>query len=147
MGFSVSGAMAVILIGVFVAIAMAFPAAMAGIESIADAHSHQEDQLKSWHNADVELVNATYDDASETLSVNTTNAGSESLSVQATHLLADGELVASPERSIAGDTNVTVWLPGETLEVTVEEIDHPDRIKVVTDLGLSVTTEEVETRG
>lgn len=139
--------MVVILIGLFVAVAMAFPAAMTSLESISDAHGYQQDQIEALHNADIELVDATYDEETETLTVNVTNSGSEDLTVQATHLLVDGAFADPVNRTIESHQNATTWLPGETLELAVEDIDEPDRIKVVAELGLTVITEEVETDG
>lgn len=143
MGFSVSGATVVILIGMLVAFAMVFPAAMTSIDQLADAYGQQQSDLETWHNADIELVEAIYDTDSETLMVNASNEGTEPLAVRGIHLLVDGELPGDVTRSVDADPDASTWLPGETLELTVEDIDHPERIKLVTGIGLTAVTEDV----
>lgn len=135
--------MVVILLGMFVAFAMAYPVAITSFDQISSAHGYQQDAIESWQNADIDLEEASYDPDDEVLTVRISNTGSEELTIRTTHLLVDGDLVPEMNRSIDGAPNATVWLPGETLELIVERDDEPTRVKVVTELGLSAVTEEV----
>ena len=70
------------------------------------------------------------------------NTGSTALSVRETDLLIDGVYQQTYETSIDGRTARELWLPGETLTVTVST-SRPKRVKIVTEHGVAETVTEV----
>jgi len=147
MGFSVSGATAVILVGGLIAFSFAFGAMNNGYERIADAQEDRQERLLEQANADVEVVNASYDGNASTLTVETTNKGSAELVVSEVSLLVDGQYEAGANTSVDGDSSTDVWLAGEQLQHALDHPVQPDRVKVVTGTGAASTLTEVNSSG
>lgn len=145
MGFSVSGATAIILLGMLIAFGAAFASVSNGLERVSDAQDDRSDRLVAQQNTDVEIVNATY--ADETLTVAVNNTGSHELSVAETSVLVDGKFqdVGEDDTDIDGDEDTNLWLPSDQLTVTIDELDEgPDRVRVVTETGIAATNTSVE---
>lgn len=141
MGFSVSGATAIVLIGGLIAFSFAFSAASNGFERVSDAQTDREERLLDQQNTAIEIANASYDAGTLTVSVN--NTGSTELDVAETSLLVDGEYEPTATTSVDGDGSTSVWLPGEQLRFEVDRDSQPGRVKVVTGIGVADTTTEV----
>lgn len=139
MGFSVSGATAVVLIGGLIAFSMAFSAAHNGYERVSTAQEERADRLLAQQNSGIELANASYDADAGELTVDVNNTGSIELGVGDTSLLVDGALRADPNTSVGGNAATGVWLPGEQLHFTVDLSAGPDRVKVIAGTGVSDT--------
>ena len=143
MGFSVSASAAIVFVGFVVAFTTLYPVAANGFERVTDARDDAGDRALERENTAIDHLNVSYDDATDTLTVNVTNTGTTELSVEHTDLLVDNTYW-SGTRSVDGRTDTDVWLPGETLTVTVENVTMtPDRVTVVTDHGVSVGTDRV----
>lgn len=139
MGFSVSGGTVVILLGLLVAFTIAYPAAMGGVERVSEAQDRQGDRLVHWQNAEIDFDQATYDDANATVAVRANNTGTIALNMNRTDLLFDGTYVNGANRSILDAPETGLWLPGETIVLTVDDVTSaPDRAKVVGERGLAV---------
>lgn len=147
MGFSVSGATAVILVGGLIAFSFAFGAMNNGYERIAEAQEDRQERLLEQANADIEVVNASYDTNASSLTVETNNTGSAELVVSDVSLLVDGQYQPSANTSVDGDAGTDVWLAGEQLEHSLDAASKPDRVKVVTGTGTESTHTEVNTSG
>lgn len=147
MGFSTSGATAIILVGMLVAVGISYPVLQGAHESRLSAIDDRDDRTLDIRNTDVELEEARHDNTSDELTVNVTNTGSTTLSVPATDLLIDGdywEASADDEITVEDDPERELWQPGETLSITVvidEADDRPNRVKVVTEHGIAETAE------
>jgi flagellar protein FlaF len=144
MGFSVSGSAAILFIAAFVSVGILYSAAFNGYERVQDADDAQAEQVLERRNTAISFGNVTYNGSAGTMTVNVTNDGATSLSVAGTDVLVDG-VYKSPDNyvsvSVNGDTATDVWLPGETLSVTVNTSGAPSRVKVVTAPGVTVATE------
>jgi len=150
-GFSTSGAAAILFVGLFVAAGLVFPALETAHERRSEALDERTDRALELKNTDVELLEASHADGE--LAVELENAGSTALSAPATDLLVDGEL-ARPEVAVREDDGAESdaererWLPGETLVLTVDtdglENDDPERVKVVAENGVAVTGDVTE---
>jgi flagellar protein FlaF len=141
-GFSVSGSAAILFVGFIVAAGIAIPPLIGSFGSLASAQDEQIDRGVDAMNTGIEITNATYDSETGTLEINVTNDGSTTLSVNDTSVLVDGEIPARSDvtTDIEGDGAVELWLPGETLTITVENVDsEPNRVKVVTENAVSET--------
>lgn len=142
MGFSVSGATAVVLIGGLIAFSFAFAAATNGFERVSDARETREDRLLRQTNTAISIANATWD-GSSTVSVAVNNTGSTALSVERVSLLVDGEVRPNATTSVDGDATTDLWLPGEQLTLEANASSRPGRVKVVTGVGVADTSTEV----
>jgi flagellar protein FlaF len=147
MGISVSASTAVVFLGVFIAAGTLYPAVSNGVEQVTTAQQQQGDRVLAQQNTDIDVTNATYNTTTGKLRVNVTNTGTTTLDVPETNVLVDGAPNSTENdftTSIAGDTDTTVWLPGETLNVSVDPGDAgtsgetpPARIQVVVEYGVS----------
>lgn len=145
MGFSTSGAVAILFAGLLIAVGMAYPVVQTANDDRRTAIDDRDDRTLDMHNTDIVLKNASYSGTEDTLTVNVTNTGSTTLSVPATDLLVDGsyrELTAN-ETTVEGSASRELWQPGELLTITVTATTQPDRVKVVTEHGIAETTTEV----
>ena len=142
MGFSVSGSAAIIFIAAFVSVGVLYSAAYNGYERVQDADDQQAERVLERRNTAVDVTSASYDATDEELTVNVTNEGSTSLSVNGTDLLVNGSFVPRSDYvswNVEGRTNTSLWLPGETYTVVVNASTQPDRVKVVTSSGNAAT--------
>ncbi len=144
MGFSVSGSAAIVFVGVVVAAGIAIPSIVGSFGSMAGAQGAQTDRGVEALNTDIVIETTTYDDTEEELEVQLQNAGSTTLSVDDTSVLVDGSIPPSGDVTIEveDDVGAELWLPAETLNVTVENVgSEPERVKIVTENGIAETTE------
>lgn len=150
MGFGVSGATAVVVVGLFVSAGIFYDAAATSYEAVDEAEDDQAEALLEQRNTEVTVANAAVQPPGNgPLLVEVDNTGSTAVSVPDTTLLAENTVVphdANATWAVEGDTATEVWLPGETLTVTVTRswLDatfgagtDPSRVKVATDTGVS----------
>jgi len=147
MGFSVSGSAAILFIAAFVSVGILYSAAYNGYERVQDADDSHGERMLEQRNTAVNVTDATYNaSGNEYVTVNVTNTGSTTLSVDTTDVLVDGELQPRDgyvDWDVEGQNGTELWLPGETYNVTVAVDSQPDRVKVVTPPGVT-DTEPVE---
>lgn len=140
MGFSVSGAAVIVFAGLFVAFGMFYSATANTQERVNDAEQDWRDDTLAQQNTDFEIVDASYYSSNESLIVRANNTGAVSQSVAETDLLIDNSYRDSfAERSVDGDSTTDLWLPGEQLRYNVSLPSQPDRVKLVTETGVSGT--------
>lgn len=149
MGFSVSGSVAIVSIGVLVAFGVMFPTVIDSNHLVSEAQSTQSDRILDQQNTEIHINDSSYDGTNLTAEV--VNKGTVALEVSETDLLVDGKYVAPNETTVyrslnktSGDTATDVWLTGEVLELVVELDSRPARVKVVTETGVSDLTQEVQ---
>ncbi|ARS88967.1 hypothetical protein [Natrarchaeobaculum aegyptiacum] len=159
MGFSTSGAVLVILIGVLVALSLMFPALFNVSAATGEAFSSQQEQLRDTHNFEITIDEFVYHNDSDRTYVNATNTGAGSLSVTDTDVLVNGEYYptnASDEETVVidGDSerfDSDVWTPGSSLSIEIDsesidaydsseyddEDDVDDRVQLTSERGIS----------
>lgn len=142
MGISVSASTAIILAGAFIAFGALTPVVSNGFDRVSSAGDAVHDRALDRQNTAVDLANATYGDG--TLTVEANNTGSTSLSVPETVLVADNEFVTltSTDTAVDGNGATELWLPGETLTITVD-VAQPDRVTLATEYGVRVSGDVV----
>lgn len=140
MGFSVSGSLAVVVVGSLLAFSMAYTAGANGFERIDDARESRNDRVVEQRNAAIEIANVTYDGGNETLRVTVNNTGTTSLPVNGTDILADNTYITNETTTVAGDDATDLWLPGEQLTAEASLPNRPDAVTIVTEHGLSERT-------
>lgn len=144
MGFSVSGATAIVFIGLLISAAALYPAVDGYTERRADALENREERALAQQNTDVQVINASYDQETGILTVEVENTGASTLTVAELDLLIDGGYAAlEPDDLVVGGSATTeFWAPGEQLIVTLEpSTAPPDRVKLVTGPAVAVTAQ------
>jgi len=146
MGFSVSGSAAILFVGAFIAFGMFHSATTNSFERVSEAEDDRAEDALAQQNTDLAIVTASHNATTDVLWVNTTNTGAESLSVGDTDLLVDNDYRTgwAANATVDGDNATDLWLPGETLAVAFDESTAPDRVKVVTETGVSATAEVIQ---
>ena len=141
MGFSTSGATAILLIGVLVAVSVAYPTLQAAQDLRQDAIEDRDDRALETHNTAIDDAEATVDGGE--LTVTARNDGTTSLSAADTTLLVDGTIPDDRDVEVDGEPDRELWLPEEALRLTVDESalpdDEPERVKLVTERGVAIT--------
>ncbi|MFD1640573.1 flagellin [Halohasta litorea] len=133
MGFSVSASTAIIFAGVFLAIGVLYPAVSNGYERVTDAEIDRDDAHLDMRNTDINITSVS------SSAITVRNEGSTSLDADEIDLVVDGEYRPRDDytTSVDSDPDTGLWLPGESL--TIDGLSASNRIKLVTDHGVSVT--------
>jgi len=146
MGFSVSASTAVIFAGLFLALGIFYPAMANSYERVQAADADQADRALEQANTDIRLDDITV--TGNQLEVTLTNNGSTSLTVSDTDLLVNGTYIQRSELDTTvtdvdgnDDSATDLWLPGETLAITYDTTETVDRVRIVTEHGVSVSEE------
>ena len=139
MGFSVSASTAIVFAGLFLAVGILYPAVSNGYEMVNDAEVDQEDARLEMRNSAINITELS------TSTINVTNEGSTALDASEIDVVVNGEYQPRDDYTtgVDGNTGTDLWLPGETLNITSSAVGAStnDRVRLVTDHGLSVTGE------
>jgi len=138
-GFSVSGAAALVFAAALIAFGAWHTAAANSFERVQAAEDDRADAALETANAAVEVTGAESDGS--TLTVTAENTGAAQLRLSHTDLLVDGRYVDGwrDGATVDGDADTDLWLAGETLELSVD--GDADRVKLVTTNGVADTAE------
>lgn len=140
MGFSVSGSAAIVFIAAFLSVGILYTAAYNGYEEVTVAENDHADRVLEQRNTAIVVTDTVYNATETNVTVSVLNDGATTLGVSATDVVLDGVYQSSwAAFDVAGATTTDVWAPGETLNVTIDVSAQPDRVKVVTEHGVSVT--------
>ncbi len=142
MGFSVSGAAAIIFISIFLAFGVWYAAASSSFDMVTDAQDDRADRSLTAENTKLGEIEAIYDTEEEELTVTALNNGTTSLSLSETDLLIDGEYITDwqANASVEGDSETDLWLSNEELTITIELDTEPSAVKLVTAPGVDGQT-------
>lgn len=149
MGFSVSGAVALLAIGLIVTAGMVYGTAFDELGTFASIREENGDDLLRRQNTAINITNISLtEDVSQelaTVTVDVENEGSVALSVNGTDILIDNEYIQQNSSDVLieveGDSSRDTWEPGETLHIEVTKAKYftsnPDRIKIITETGVA----------
>lgn len=138
MGFGVSGSYAIIALAVFVSLGMFVGAVSNSAEEVTGAMEDDRSQTDDMVRTDFTITDVDY--SGNTLRVDIKNTGETELSVSDTDLLVDGKYVLETSRtSTVSGSSTDLWAPEETLTLSVD-ILALNRVKVVTNHGIAVTS-------
>ncbi len=144
-GFGVSGSTAVIFLGILIASGTLYTAAAGSAEQISDARDEDSEDLLDRRNTALDVTSVVYDNSTDELEINVTNAGTTTLSVNGTSVLVDNEFANASSTRVDGDSATDVWGGDRTLVVTVNDVTaEPDRVKVVAENGVADSNSTVE---
>lgn len=138
MGFSASGATAIIFIGLLVSAATLVPAVQEAREARTDGLESRDDRMLDTQNTQVTITEAVYDDQNNTLAVRVDNTGATTLDANETDLVVDGSYAAA-DRGVEEDANRDLWSPGTELVFIYDTDTQPDRVLVATRPGVQRT--------
>jgi len=148
MGFSVSGATAIVFLGAVIAFGSAYPAIVDSTEAISQAQGQQSDRMLEQQNSEITVETAEYYAGNDTLTANVSNSGTTALGVDEVDVLVNGTYRDRPEEAtveVVGNSGSEVWLPGEILRVKVTPTSATAgdelRLKLVTGPGVADATE------
>ena len=143
MGFGVSGASAVIFLGLFVAAGTLYATTSNAAELVSDATDDDRERLLDRRNTALNVTDATYA-SDDTLTVTVENTGTHVLSVDATTVVVDDAYGPVTNTTVGGDPSTDLWGPGTALRLTLANVtetagltDEPARVTVVTGTGVS----------
>lgn len=140
MGFSTSGAIAVIFIAILLSLGVLVPSVDGAYERVAHAADEEDERALAVTNTAIQIVATDYKPGQDELTVEVDNEGSRTIDVEHTTLLVDGVYVTPDNTTVDGEAGRTVWAPGERLTFTVQGYtSDPNRVKVVTGNGVADT--------
>ena len=140
MGFGVSGATAIIFLGLFIAAGTMFTTTSATVEQIGEAEDDRQEQLLDRRNTEIAVTSAVYNNSTSTLNLSVSNGGSTTLSVNGTTVLVDNGYRSTATARVEGNAATDLWEPGETMTLNVSTAE-PTRVKVVTEYGVADASE------
>lgn len=149
MGFGVSGATAIIFLGVLVCTGTLYTATAGSAEQLTDAQHADNERLLEQRNTAIDIVSATYagnESTGYTVSVRIENTGATTLSVNDTSVLLNNGYVEPSQFDVVdvdGDESTDIWAPDQTLHLQTTTDDQPETVKVVTAYGVSDTNATV----
>ncbi len=105
------------------------------------------ERLEESVQTDIEIENALYYYVGDNLEVKAINTGSTVLETSSVQVFLDGEIVLDQNisRRLVNGANTNVWGPEENLKIYIEnQASKPERIKLVSDFGISDYYTEIE---
>lgn len=155
MGFSVSGATALLFVALLISFGTFYTATMGAVERVQEAEVETQDQNIETLNTEIELDSAVYNTTAGNLTITANNTGAEPLQPTELSLLVNGTFTSF------GDSNVTLsnpsgdelWVPQQTVTLTFngDDPDLPDsfgggdtvKLVTVTEVADTITITEV----
>jgi flagellar protein FlaF len=149
MGFSVSGATALLFIAFLIAFGAFYTATTGAVEQVQDAQIDQTDRSIETLNTEIEIndTQSEYNSTAGSLTIVANNTGASTLQVADLSLLVDGAYIPFSDWGVnlsnpAGDS---LWIPQQTLTITLDDTDlaqtPPGTVRLVTEYGIAVTWE------
>jgi len=129
-------ASAILLVAMVIAVSIIFSTLSANYEMLKEAENVKNKIEYEQLHTTINIENVTYN--SGTVIINATNEGSTVIETDKIDVLINGELyTANITSTSVNGTNVTIWIPEETLRIEVNSAVSPSRVKLVTDNGVS----------
>ena len=142
MGFGVSGASAIIFLGLLIAGVTMYSTADATVERVSEARDDDAERLLDRRNTDIDVANATFVNGTDTLTIAVENTGSTTLSVNDTTLLVNNTYRSLTGASVDGVTATDLWEPGAVLRLNAStDVWSSSRVTIVTENGVSKSTD------
>jgi flagellar protein FlaF len=138
MGFSVSGATLILLIGLLLSVGVLVPTVADSIDDISSATKDQQDTAIGVYNTDIEVSATTFDFGTDTFTVSYENTGVDAIEISDIDFLLDGEYTAPSRTTVEGETQRETVVSGETVVVEFSTPVEPTRLKTVLPTGQSI---------
>lgn len=147
MGFSVSGGTVVLLIAFIAAGAIISGTVFSVQESRDTAVTAYHEHVQDRNDAKMTFGEVEFNESTETLTIDVNNTGAVSLETTKISVVIDGEYELDYDTRVDGIGDRTVWAPGTTLTIEINDVSEPDRIYIHTDSGIPIFTDDVTTVG
>jgi len=145
MGFSVSGSLVIVLLGLFLAVGTFYGSLSNTMEQVSDARDDRNDAAERLRHTDVRIDGVSLlSNASCGVAVTATNIGDTDVALNRTDLLFDNEYRTGwqADATVENDAATDLWLPGETLTIEIRSLAiAPDRVRLVSGPGVADVTE------
>lgn len=150
MGFSVSGATALLFIAFLISFGTFYTATMGAVEQVQEAQVGQQDNSLATLNTEISIQSAKYSGNDGELTVVANNTGAEPLQPTELSLLVDGNYTAfgQEEIDISNSEENDLWAPQQQLTLTIPDDELPDlnggeTVKLITKTGVADTEQVV----
>jgi flagellar protein FlaF len=142
MGFSTSGSLLVIFVGLFIAMGSIYTTTSNTTDRVEAAYTDDLQRQAEIAETAITVTDATQN-ADGNLTVVVTNNGSRDLSVSELSVLLDGEFrsLATFDAVTVDGVDTDVWLPDTTLRLEADGEPTVVRVKVVTDVGIAAASD------
>jgi flagellar protein FlaF len=140
MGFGVSGATAIIFLGLFIAAGTMVTTTSTTLEEVDEAREDRQERLLDRGNTEIAFESTVYNTTTGTLNLSVANEGATTLSVNGTTLLVDNQYEPTSTARVDGIASTDLWEPGETMTLNLT-VEQPTRVKIVTEQGVADTTD------
>ncbi|MCX2818426.1 fla cluster protein FlaF [Haladaptatus sp. F3-133] len=137
MGFSVSGSTAVIFLGIVISVGIVLSAAQTTGSELSNSWNQRTSDMLGQKNTYINVTDAKYNKTLSKVTVNATNMGSTTLSIDKLNLLVDGNLKPDRGVQVVGARKSSLWLPGEKISFTGNSTGMVESVEVVTGNGVS----------
>lgn len=147
MGFSVSGATALLFIAFLISFGAFYTASTGAVDQVQEAQVDQTERNIETLNTEIEIDGdgSSYNTTSNNLEIVANNTGASSLQVADLSLLVNGEYVSfdpAANATLSDPAGDTLWIPQQRLTITVSgEFETPVSIKLVTEYGIAAMEE------
>jgi flagellar protein FlaF len=138
-GFSTSASLLVIFIATFIALGSVYTAGSNATDRVSEAQIDQLDRHHELRQTSINVTGAEWELGTLRLRIN--NTGTSVLSVNATDVLVNGEYIQVESFLATVDGEITDrWGLDEQLVLTTDSLTQiPDRVKIVTEVGVADT--------
>ena len=152
MGFSVSGATALLFVAFLISFGTFYTATMGAVEQVQEAQVDEQDNSLATLNTEIDILSANYSTSNGELTVVANNTGAEPLQPTELSLLVNGTYTAFGP----GDINITdspeneLWAPQQQLTITIGDSNLPGgpydgkTVKLVTENAVADTAQITE---
>jgi flagellar protein FlaF len=148
MGFSVSGATALLFVAFLISFGTFYTATMGAVEQVQEAEVDAQEQNLEALNTDIEIQSAEYNTTQEELTIVANNTGAEPLQPTSLSLLVNGTFTAFGQGnvSITESSQNELWAPQQQLTITLSNGDVPtptggETVKLVTKTAVAATAQ------
>lgn len=147
MGFSVSGATALLFIAFLISFGAFYTASTGAVDQVQDAQVDQTERNIETLNTEIEIDSdrSSYNASGNDLKLVANNTGASSLQVADLSLLVNGEYIdfdPGTNASLSDPSGDTLWIPQQRLTITITgDFETPVSIKLVTEYGIAATEE------
>lgn len=127
MGFSVSGATALLFVALLISFGTFYTATMGAMDQVQDAQIDTQDENIETLNTDIELGTAVYNTSENELTITANNTGAQPLQPDKLSLLINGSFVSfgTANVTLSNPSGDELWIPQQQLTLTFND-DDPD---------------------
>jgi flagellar protein FlaF len=154
MGFSVSGATALLFVALLISFGTFYTATMGAVERVQEAEVDTQEQNIETLNTEIEVDSAVYNTTRGELTITANNTGAQALQPTELSLLVNGTFTGfdSANVTLSNPSGDALWVPQQTLTLTfndddpdLPEFNEGDTVKLVTatEVADTVTITEV----